>query len=84
MCGAKMVHAFAVLSHRFMVPGLINLWSSVVRGYHEYKDIWQPLRLLQLLLSAAEFRLMLGPLGSGTFSSIQLLLHRMEVLQDLD
>jgi len=39
-----MVHAFVV--------------SSVVRGYHKCKDVWQPLCSLQLLLLASQFCLM--------------------------
>jgi len=67
MCSTKMVHAFTV--------------SSVVRRYHKYKDVWQPLCSLQLLLSAAQFCLMgyLDPEDPASTSQ-----DWMEVFEDLD
>jgi len=67
MCGAKMVHAFAV--------------SSVVRGYHEYKDVWRPLCSLQLLLSVAQFCLM-GYLDLRDPASTPQ--DQMEVVKEID
>jgi len=66
-CGAKIVHTFAV--------------SSVVRGYHEYKDVWRPLCSLQLLPAAAQFCLM-GYLDLGDPASTSQ--DRMEAFKDLD